>query len=350
MPYQAAKSDNNEKVLDQQTETDEQAAENTVQGADLLLSLTKRSSTNAMVTPLDPAGNNTSTGSLESSTNSCESGMGPQTTTTEVYQRNNYHPRFLYHSPIKISSSSASTSKEKLRRSCDSDGIPGELAPYTMVPAWSPSLYNGMVYPAYGRSPGYLPHQGKVKPDEKTIKRSVHDMEEKKEAEDGSFSTKKQRLISPSSSNEKVEEDSPPESVSSDRKTSWNTLGPQRPVMYNMPPHWQHPPGYPPPPHMAYPHHLPHYPMYSPYPPPWGVYGPPVSHSPNNVQQPGSFRRHQSPPKASTTSDSVIKKDDIARHVSNESLRDDSSSCPSRNESLNRCIPLKQPIPKRSWS
>ena len=351
MPYQAAKTDNDKQVFDQQTETDEQAVENTVQGAGLLLSLTKGSITNAMVTPQDPAGNNTSTGSLESSTNSCDSGMGPPIAAAGVFQRNNHQPRMLYHSPIKISSSSTSTSKENLHRSCDGDGISSDLAPYTMVPAWSPSLYNGMVYPTYGRSPIYNYQQNKG-PDEKTNgKRSLHEIEEKKELDDGTLSTRKQRLISPSSSNEKTEEESPSDSISSDKKTTWTMHGPQRPVMYSMPPHWQHSPGYPPPPHLAYPH----YPMYSAYPPPWGMYGPPPNHPPNILPPPGSFRRHQSP-KASTACENVLTKDGKARNVSNESLRKNSDehestpSCPRSNESLNRCIQLKQPIPKRSWT
>jgi hypothetical protein len=357
MPYQAKKG-NDEHASDQQTETDEQAAENTAHGADLLLSLTKGSNTNPMVTPRDPVGNNTSTESLEGSTKSCDSGMGPPITTTGGFPRNGHQPRMLYHSPIKTNSSSTlSTSKGKLRRSCDSDGISGELAPYIMVPAWSPSLYNGMVYPAHGRSPNYHPPQCNGGPDEKTGKRRVIDMAEKKETEDGSVTAKKQRLISPSSSNEKPEEDSPPEPVPSGTHTSWNIPGPQRTGMFNMPPHWHHPPGYPPPPHIAYPHSLPHYPMYSPYPPPWGMYGPPVTHSAHMLQPPpGSFRRHPSPFKASSTGDNGLKKGDKARHVSCESLRNDSdtsdntSSCHTYDQSLNRCIPLKQPIPKRSWS
>lgn len=363
MPYQAAKNNNDKhlstETFDQQPETDEQAAENTVQGADLLLSLTKGSSLNAMVTPQDPVGNNTSTCSLESITNSCGSGMGPPSATTGSFQRNNHHPRMLYHSPIKLSSSSTSTSKEQLRRSCNTDGISGELAPYTMVPSWSPPLYNGMVYPAYGRSPPCTqsPQHSKIGPNEKKSgKRSVHDVAETKQIDNGSASTRKQRLISPSSSNEKAEDESPPNTLSTERKTSWNMHGPQRTIMYNMPPHWQHPPGYPPPPHMAYPHHLPHYPMYSPYPPPWGLYGPPPTHSPNILPPPGSFGTHQSPPPGKTAGDSVTVRDDKPRIVSNESLRADTeerenaSPCPTRHENLKRCIPLKHPIPKRSWS
>jgi hypothetical protein len=365
MPYQAAKKNNDKRLstetYDQQPETDEQAAENTVQGADLLLSLTKGStgSSNAMVTPQDPVGNNTSTGSLESRTSSCGSGMGPPIATTGIFPPSNHHPRLLYHSPIKISSSSASTSNEELRRPCNTDGISGELVPYAMVPAWSPSMYNGMVYPAYGRSPACTHNQQRCKlgPDEKNNgKRSAHDNEEKKQTEDDSPSTRKQRFISPSSSNEKTEEEARPDTLSSERKTSWNIHGPQRTIMYNMPPHWQHPPGYPPPPHMAYPHPLPHYPMYSPYPPPWGLYGPPPTHSPNILPPPVSFGKHQSSSREKSTKNTVMTRDDKPRHVSNESLpvdreeRENASPCPTRNESLNRCIPLKHPIPKRSWS
>ena len=364
MPYQAAKEKNSKHVstesLDQQVETDEQAAENTVHGADLLLSLTKGStgSTNAMVTPKDPTSNNTSTGSLESSTTSCGSGMGPPVTTAEIYQRNNHFPRMLYHSPIKISTSATTTSNE-LSRSNKADGVSGELAPYTMVPAWSPSLYNGMMYPtAYGRSPIYNhhPHSSSIEPDEnKNGKRSANKIEEKKETEDGTVCARKQRLISPSSSNEKPEEESPPDSLSSEKKkkTSWNLHAPQRPRMYNMPPHWSHQLPYPPPPHMVYPHPPPHYQMYAPYPPPWAMYAPPPPHPSNNILPP-PVRRHPSPPRASTTTDSALTHDTNARHVSNESIPNDSddreSPCPSRDESLNRCIPLKHPIPKRSWS
>jgi hypothetical protein len=359
MPYQAAKRANDTdlppKSCDQQSETDEQAAENTAQGADLLLSLTKAACSNLVVTPKGSDGNATITETFKKGMRSCDSGMGPPIATTGILQQNNHHPRMLYHSPIKISSSSTvSTSREESRKASVPEVMSSELAPYTMLPAWSPSLYNGMVHPSYGRTPPFHPqHMNAFVVDNKNGKRVISDVEEKKDLEDVSNLTRKQRLISPSSSNEKPEEESPPDSHTADKNCMWPRHCPHPPTMYHGPPHWQHIPGYSPPPHMPYPPPPPHYAMYSPYPPPWGPYGPPPTHSPN-IFPPTTFPRHQSPPPPQVTVSKDRTKSTIEKvnHVSKESLRDDKEqiSNASTNESLKRCIPLKQPIPKRSWS
>jgi hypothetical protein len=361
MPYQATnknKNDMSQSEPSEQLETDEQAAENTVQGADLLLSLTKTARKNPIVTPLETAGS--SADSSESRLKNRSLGMEPPSATVMLQPQH----RVLYHSPIKIGSCSSGSISTNPCHSGGRDVMSSELAPYAMVPAWSPSLYNGMVpsyHSSFGRSSSLrrplLPSRDS---DSSTgngayNKRAQSDVEEKKEIDDVSCQVKKQRLISPSSSNEKADDEPPSESPSANKKCSWPlplSHGPHPPPMYHVPPHWQHQMGYPPPHHMTYPHQLhPPYPMYSHYPPPWGMFGaPPPRRSPAMFSP--TFPSQPQPP--FDTAEQFRKKGKEVKCLESRDSPDclDQRESPSSSsvKSLNRCVPLKHPMPKRLWS
>jgi hypothetical protein len=329
MPYQAAKNEDEassaETLHDEKVSTE---ADHPQKGADLLLSLTK-ASRNPIVTPMETA---TVNGSFPSSRSSSSS-MGPPVS-------GNHH-RLLYHSPIKVASSASTKGS-----SSDSSS---ELAPYSMgrAPAWSPTSFNGMVpvfHTSFGKSPSFSREKEQHASNNATSKRSRAEAEEKKEAEVPE-KPGKQRIISPSSSNEKTEDDVS-ESISSksNQPHPWGQQPPgqpqQPPMMY--PPHWQQPGYPPPPPHMAYPA----YAAYPPhFPPPWGMYGPPppgILYPPPPPQQYQMQQQqpHPDPPAPGNTEPPTDSKPPDA-HC-------DDWQCPT--STANRCVPLKHPVPTRYWA
>jgi hypothetical protein len=318
MPYQASRKSRpeNESISQHETEqTTEQLDEHT-HGADLLLSLTKKSRIHRLVTPPDGEGANAT---VPESKNVGDMEPAPAP-----------NQRILYHSPIKVGSTGGLAKKPRIDPNVL---LPSELAPYAMVPAWSPSVYNGgMAAPLYPHSMARNHTNASChRPLEEKKELEVAE-EDEDEEDDG-----KQRLISPSSSNEKLEEEAPTDPPP--RWNRWPHAPPHHP-MYHPP--WPHP-GYPMPP--PYPPHA--YPMYAPYPPPqpphWAMYGAPPPHAPlYPAYSSRPISGGPSPPSQKTKKTKDVR--------SRESSPDTTPGTPDESSSLNRCVPLQHPMPKRLWS
>jgi hypothetical protein len=316
MPYQAARKKshpNAESIAQTETEQCDEQLDDHAHGADLLLSLTKKSRIHRLVTPPEGIGAN---GSASENKASGDMKSAPAS-----------NQRVLYHSPIKIGSIGGVAKKPR----CDPTVLlSSELAPYAMVPAWSPSVYNGGMV-----APPYPPSMGR----NHTNATCHRPIEEKKEIEiqedeDDEEDDGKQRLISPSSSNEKLDEEAP-----TDPPPRWDRYPhPPHHPMYH--PHWPLP-GYPIPP--PYPPHA--YPMYAPYPPPpphhWAMFGPPP-------RAPPPYPAYSSRP---MKADPLPLKPKKAKDVrSRESSPDTTTETTGEASSLNRCVLLRHPVTKRLWS
>lgn len=315
MPYQAVNKEEEKaekEAKEMLTDNKSTPEDHPKKGADLLLSLTK-ASRNPIVTPVEPAA--MSGVCFPSRTSS----MGPPVA-------GNHH-RLLYHSPIKAHNSATTT------HGCGSDSS-SDLYSMGHAPAWSPTSFNGMVpvfHASFGRSPSCLGEQKRhmnfdeEKSSSSASKRSRPEAEEKKELEIPE--KPKQRTISPSSSNEKLEGELESTSRTSNLARPW---GPAGPPMY---PHWQQQGfpshmAYPPPPYMAYPPQFPH---------PWGMFGPaphpsmyPPPPYPMQKQPPASPAKASLPTKAKQPEPQIDWK--------------------FAESSLNRCVPLKHPVMNRYWT
>jgi hypothetical protein len=319
MPYQGVKEDE-EVGLETSSAEKPSSEDHPNKGADLLLSLTK-TSRNLIVTPVEAAAE--SGGSFPSSSSS----MGPPVA--------GKHHRLLYHSPIKASNADAS----KIRCSSDSSS---ELAPHSqmgLAPAWSPTSFNGMVpvfHASFGPSPSSTGVQKrKMHFDEEecsspNLKRSRSEVVDTKEPESPEKPSK-QRIISPSSSNEKIEGESESTSSQSNLARPWGRPG--QPTMY---PHWQqpgYPPhmSYPPPPFVTYPPHFPHA---------WGMFGPSI--------HPGMYQPPPHPLQKQPTQAAQHKE---LPATTTEAKRPDAQiDWNFAESSLNRCVPLKHPVMNRHWA
>jgi hypothetical protein len=355
MPYKeanqsepASKTETHDELPDGEDELIDPPAS---RGADLLLSLTK--DRNPVVTPMDSI-HSCFTGSM---TSACSTGSSSPNARMGPPVGESRH-RLLYHSPIKIASLARSpqqppqkqTSQGSSGSSSESSSL--ELAPYPMghAPAWSPSSFNGMdpvFHASFGRSPHLPKRQMNFEDDHEhgnnaSMKRLRNRAEEKKEdAQDEPCDKSGKRLISPSSSNEKPEDESESSLHSSSSFAAnapmkghypfpWGVPHPHHHHPMYLQHHWPPPPPhgypmpYPPPPYGSYPH-FPH--------PPWGMHGHPLPPPP---PPPGSMPMHPPGPIRNAAAGTKNALDALSKR--------------SPESGMDRCVVVANPIPNKYWS
>lgn len=198
----------------------------------------------------------------------------------------------LYHSPIKLSETN--------------EGTQGSQTPFSLphTPKWSPATINSI-----------LGSTGKdsFEAEDTTVDQPSPDLPP--ETANQLYPYHKQRIISPSSSNERTDDDSNASSAK-----SLSQPQPPPPTLFSQPP----------PPPVNYPTYPPYYHHYAPHPthlPQWGYPVPPPP-PPSKVGPPPPFSYHCDPqPQAHETT--------CEYHFV---------------RSTNRCVPLKPPVPTRSWA